>query len=147
MIIVIDTSEQKPFFAGRNAPKGVLTVRDNLKPQGGDYSLQGFENEIIIERKEANDFLTSITSDYERFSKTFDKLRSHAVRYIMVEKSFHDILDMCDSVAFGNSRKKYKGGVISAVKCPDKRAIHPNTVIGRVQSIIGEASNSNMVCR
>ena len=50
-IIIIDTSEQDPFFSGRNAPKGILTIRDNLKPHGGDYSLRGFEHEIIIERK------------------------------------------------------------------------------------------------
>lgn len=134
MIIVIDTNEQKPFFAGNNAPKGIPIVRDNLKLYGGDYSIQGFESQIIIERKEADDFLTSITSDYERFEKTFLKLRDHEVKYIMVEKSFIDVLNLCDSTMI----KRYKkGNPVSAIKRVDKRAIHPNVVIGRVQSIIG----------
>jgi ERCC4-type nuclease len=131
--IVIDTNEQKPFFSGRNAPKGIPIVRDNLKPHGGDYSVLGYEHRIIIERKSAEDFLTSITSDYVRFNNTFALLRNHEVKYIMVERLFWDVLSMCDPTAL----RKYKTGKISPVKHCNKRAIHPNAVIGQVQSIIG----------
>ena len=131
--IVIDTNEQKPFFSGRNAPKGIPIIRDNLKPHGGDYSVLGYEHQIIIERKEAEDFLTSITSDCDRFYKTFPLLRQHEVRYIIVERLFWDVLSMCDPTAL----RKYKTGKISPVRYCNKRAIHPNSVIGRVQSIIG----------
>lgn len=131
--IVIDTNEQKPFFSGRNAPKGIPIIRDNLKSQGGDYSVLGYESRIIIERKEAEDFLTSITSDADRFYNTFPLIRSHEVRLIMVEKLFWDVLAMCDPTAL----RKYKKGPVNPVRHTNKRAIHPNSVIGRVQSIIG----------
>jgi hypothetical protein len=113
--IVIDTNEQKPFFSGRNAPKGIPIIRDNLKP------------------KSAEDFLTSITSDYVRFNNTFPLLRNHEVKYIIVERLFWDVLSMCDPTAL----RKYKTGKISPVRHCNKRAIHPNAVIGQVQSIIG----------
>jgi ERCC4-type nuclease len=132
--IVIDTNEQKPFFSGRNAPKGIPIIRDNLKPHGGDYSVLGYESRIIIERKEAHDFLTSITSERERFFKTFSLLRAHEVRYIMIESLFWDILSICDPTAL----RKYKTGKISPVRYCNKRAIHPNVVIESVKSIMGK---------
>jgi hypothetical protein len=119
MIIVIDTSEQKPYFSGRTAPKGILVVRDNLKDQGGDYSLRGYEDQIIIERKSPEDFLSSCFNDRNRFFSTFPKLRDHQVKFIVVECSFTQLLSMC-----GGAQANYKKGFpLSPVRRSKKRAI------------------------
>lgn len=94
-IIVVDTSEQTPFFAGRNAPKGILVVRDNLKEYGSDYSVKGFEGEIGIERKSVNDFITSVSSDKVRFQKSLEKLMNIPNRCIVVEAELSTILKRC----------------------------------------------------
>lgn len=133
MTIIIDTNEQKPFFSGRNAPKGIPIIRDNLKPHGGDYSIAGFEHQIIIERKSAEDYLGSIFT--ERFANTFPLLKSHEVRYIIVERYLVDILKMCDPTAF---RKQKKDSPISPVRHKNKFGAHPNSVIGKTQSIMSK---------
>lgn len=131
MIIVIDTREGTPFFSGKEAPKGILTVRDYLGEHGGDYSLRGYEHQIIIERKEVNDFLSSITTDRERFYKTFPKLASHEVAMIVVEEELTKVLKRCDKRAPVRKKK----GKLSASYRSDKRRIDPATVKGFVTSM------------
>lgn len=133
MTIIVDTREQKPFFQGRSAPKGIPVIRDSLSGHGGDYSIVGFEHQIIIERKSADDYLGSIFTD--TFANTFPLLRAHEVRYIMVERTLESILHMCDPVAF---RKKKKDSPISPVRHNDKFGAHPNSVIGKTQSIMSK---------
>lgn len=131
--IVIDTNEQKPFFSGRNAPKGIPIIRDNLKPHGGDYSILGYEDKFIVERKNPQDFLSSIFT--EQFENTFPLLRSHKFRYIIVESSVHNILSMCNPTA---NKKHKKGNPLSAVKYKFESGAHPNSVKGKISSIISD---------
>jgi len=55
-VLIRDTREQKPLFA--NPPKG-LTIVDK-KLEVGDYSIQGFENFVCIERKMVSDLYAFI---------------------------------------------------------------------------------------
>ena len=101
-IIVVDTSEQTPWFAGRNAPKGIMIMRDNLKDYGSDYSIKGFEKLIGVERKNPDDFISSITSGKERFQNSLKKLADIPNRCIVVECELSKILKKCVG------RKNYK---------------------------------------
>lgn len=62
---VIDTREQLPYEL---APARVATL------ETGDYSVTGFENEVVVERKSLSDLLGVVTSSRERFERELERL-------------------------------------------------------------------------
>lgn len=132
LIIVIDTREQTPFF--KHLPKGVIVVKDKL--DAGDYSIKGFENQIAVERKNPDDFLSSVTQDAERFKKEINRLQSYERKILVVEDTYENILARCNPDM--KTRKKIvntRTG-IRAITDYSKRDIHPNVVKGVVTSLI-----------
>lgn len=88
--IVVDTREQKPYtFAetklGGNTV-GIQTIRKTLTT--GDYSLEGLEDRITVERKEVNDFYQSITNNRQRFENEVSRLSCFERAAIVVEGEF-----------------------------------------------------------
>ncbi|MDR1922240.1 MAG: hypothetical protein LBS31_10945 [Candidatus Adiutrix sp.] len=97
MMIVIDSREQNPFtFAER---EDVETIVGTL--QTGDYSLQGLEDRIALERKSLND-LTSclIGANRERFERELCRGRGLEFFAVVVEASFGEL-----------ASKQYWGGL------------------------------------
>ena len=132
MVIVIDSREQTPFF--KKPPKGLLITRDTLAQ--GDYSIRGYEHGVCVERKNPDDFLSSITSDSTRFKKRLSEMDSYQLAIIVVEKPLRDILNMCDPTA--TRRKRKVAGRVKLSATTNKRRIHPNVVTGTVWSIYGK---------
>ncbi|MCC6557279.1 MAG: ERCC4 domain-containing protein [Polyangiaceae bacterium] len=85
LTIIIDTREQRPW----SFSEGVTTVRTALS--AGDYSVQGLEDRISIERKELGDFVNCCTWERERFLRELEKLRGLEVKAIFVEASLVDV--------------------------------------------------------
>ena len=121
-----------PFFIP--LPKGVAVVRDYLEQ--GDYSICGYEHEICVERKNPDDFLTSITSDSKRFKQRLTEMESWKVKIIVVEKQLSEILKMCDPHV--KKAPRMIKGKVRLRATSNKRKIHPNVVLGTVYSIFGK---------
>lgn len=85
LVVVIDTREQRPWSFSAE----VSTVRAALP--AGDYSVQGLEDRIRIERKELGDFVNCCTWARERFLRELEKLRKVELRAIVVEASLLDV--------------------------------------------------------
>jgi DNA excision repair protein ERCC-4 len=84
--IIIDTREQKPY----EFPE-FETVSQAL--DAGDYSLEGLENRIAIERKSMDDLVHTLLAGKKRFCRELAKLRSYDYAYIVVEGSIRsDVL-------------------------------------------------------
>lgn len=66
--ILIDTNEQLPLFDVQQY--GLKTIHRKLKD--GDYTIEGYEEQIFIERKKMSDFISYIGSEREK--KTIPKL-------------------------------------------------------------------------
>lgn len=83
LTIKIDSREQRPYEF-KNTEVGTL--------QTGDYSIQGLENYIAIERKELNDLIGCLTTGRERFKR--ELYRGRALEYfaLVVEASLSDIV-------------------------------------------------------
>lgn len=95
--VVIDTAEQAPFqfqeLAG-NANEGrrpfvVRTIRKHLKT--GDYSIEGFEDAIAIERKSKVDLFGCMGNDRERFEKQIFRLNELPHGFVVVEADWPGI--------------------------------------------------------
>jgi DNA excision repair protein ERCC-4 len=83
--IVIDSDEKKPWVFD-NVP----TVRRKLAK--GDYSIEGYENSISIERKSLTDFVGTILYSYLRFSLEMSAFSQYQSACIVVEASPLDVV-------------------------------------------------------
>ena len=63
LVLVQDTREQLPLFTGVNV-EGLQVVSDTLPC--GDYSLRGFEERFVVERKKVSDFFSYIGKERTR---------------------------------------------------------------------------------
>ncbi len=106
--VVVDTREQEPYAFDSES---VSTVRKALP--AGDYSIEGFENRVAVERKSMADFVSTVIRGRKRFHKELEKLRHYDAACVVVEANYRDVIDAC-----------YKGGA------------HPNALIGAIASII-----------
>jgi len=126
VIVVADTREQQPYSF---SPDRIQVVRRALP--AGDYSLAGFEHDVAIERKTAEDFVHTVIRERERFRNELLKLQTYMCSCIVVEADFEDLLS-------GN----YRSGA------------HPASVTGAALSIIVDygvpvffCSNRQCTCR
>jgi len=85
MIVVIDTREKLPFQFG----KDTKTVRSKLEV--GDYSIQGLEHLVAIERKSLDDFVHSTIHNQKRFTRNLIDMTGLEHRAIVVEASLRDV--------------------------------------------------------
>ncbi len=83
MIIIQDTREQTPlrFSDAVQIAPGTL--------QTGDYSLQGLESLVAVERKNLDDFIGCRQGDNrDRFKSEMERLRAYRYRLVVIEGSY-----------------------------------------------------------
>ncbi|MFA7462979.1 MAG: ERCC4 domain-containing protein, partial [Anaerovoracaceae bacterium] len=83
--IIIDTREQTPWHF---PPELASVSRGTLRT--GDYALAG-DPLYAIERKSLDDFVGTISSGWERFTKEIERMDALAARTVIVEASINDI--------------------------------------------------------
>jgi len=101
--VIIDTREQNPFTFDavrldkaqqRNGQTSdtvqVLTTRATL--QTGDYSIQGLEDKIAIERKSAADLCQTITHGRDRFVRELERMQLMDFGMVVVETELSQLL-------------------------------------------------------
>ena len=106
--IIIDTREQEPYsFDSRQA----AAVRRALP--AGDYSVEGLEERVAVERKTLDDFVSTVIHSRARFRKELRKLAGYPAACVVVEAGVLDVLV-----------HRYRGDA------------HPNAVLGNALSVI-----------
>ena len=106
--VVIDTREQAPYAFD---PLRVSVLRRALP--AGDYSLQGEETRVAIERKSLADYVASVVRRRARFGRELRRLGRYELGCVVVEASLDDVLG-----------HRYRADV------------HPSAVLGATLSII-----------
>ena len=107
-VIVIDTREQEPYAFH---PERAAVVRRALP--AGDYSVEGMEQRVAVERKTLPDLVQTVIRERERFRRELQLLSGYEAACVVVEAGLPDILS-------GHYRS----------------AAHPHSVLGAVASII-----------
>ncbi len=59
----------------------------------GDYSIDGYEHLIMIERKSITDLWHSLVQDRERFMREMERAKEIPARYLIIEGGLKDVLD------------------------------------------------------
>lgn len=81
---VIDSREQIPLdLSPLQTTVGTLAT--------GDYSLQGLESIVSIERKSLPDFLSCVGTERQRFDREVQRLLAFPVRCLIVEATWRDL--------------------------------------------------------
>lgn len=81
--VIVDSREQKPYRFERMAVAALPT---------GDYSIQGLEGEVAIERKSRQDAYASLGSGRARFKRELERLSRLNYAAIVVESSLPEFL-------------------------------------------------------
>ena len=86
-VVVVDTREQKPFAFS----DAVEVVRGTLHT--GDYSLQGHETAVTLERKSLADLVGSVIQDRERFERELARMAPFAFKAVLIESDLDAVRD------------------------------------------------------
>jgi len=81
--LVIDTREQAPYSFDRP------TVRRALKT--GDYSVEGLEDQVAVERKELGDFLGCLTNSRDRFDRELERGAAMRRLWVVIESDLRKV--------------------------------------------------------
>lgn len=105
-VVLVDTREQLPYKFDEN-----LLISKSAALTAGDYTLEGMENVLCIERKNLNDLVQSLIKDRKRFFEAVKRMKDHPFRCLVAECTPADI-----------ASRKYRGGA------------HPESVLGALIS-------------
>ena len=87
--ILIDTREQTPFSFERFPNWIAGEERRTLRV--GDYSIEGMEKLLILERKSLSDLITTLMQNRSRFFEMCEKMTKFRWRALIVEASYEEI--------------------------------------------------------
>ena len=88
-VVLIDTREKLPFDFSRFPNWIAEEKRQKLKV--GDYSVEGMEKLLALERKTLSDLITTMMQERPRFFKLCEQLAKYRWRALIVEASYEDI--------------------------------------------------------
>ena len=105
MRIVTDSREQEPYTFSLPSVRRALPA--------GDYSIEGLEDRVAVERKSLPDFVNTVIRSRERFHRELVRLGTYDAACVVVE-----------------------GGMRQIVEGRYRSDAHPNALIGTIASII-----------
>jgi len=113
--VLVDTREQQPFPLLKNHPN-LFGGEKHVALKTGDYSIEGMEPLVALERKTLADIVNCTVTSRQRFIANCARLERFCWRAIIIEATYEDLKRNCQEF-----------GVESDV--------HPNAVIGTLDAI------------
>jgi len=90
MNIIVDSREKNPLYFRQSSTVDKVIVK---KLNAGDYSIEGYEHIIAIERKSAPDLFGTLGKGHKRFQKELMRAANYDYFVILVECSLTSILN------------------------------------------------------
>jgi ERCC4-type nuclease len=99
-VIVYDSAEKKPWdfdivIQRDGQPTRIVQPLVKRTLPTGDYTIAGYETSIVVERKNPNDCLQSLTSSRKRFEKEMVRLQQFTWSAVVVECEWTELLRIC----------------------------------------------------
>jgi DNA excision repair protein ERCC-4 len=85
LTVIVDTREQLPLELSMRTIRGTLPT--------GDYSVLGFEEYVVVERKSLPDLIGCMTTGRHRFERELQRMRSYEARAVIVEATWKQLRD------------------------------------------------------
>jgi hypothetical protein len=126
--IIRDTREKEGKgwnFSGGEASFWAGTISKGVKT--GDYTIEGYENIMCIERKGSpSEFFGNFFDDYKRFQRELDRMRLFPVAAIVLEFDFYDVIHWQKNSQIPSSMKLKIGQYAFLSKITDLHIAYPN---------------------
>lgn len=100
----------------------------------GDYSIEGFESRVCVERKSLDDYVGSVFGDWKRFSARLGEFRVLDLAAIVVEGTEEDVRKAKYRPAERSTRRVGR----SAFWAKKLDELHPSTVLASTAKIYAE---------
>lgn len=92
--IITDSREQAGYlFKGKEAEAKIVMKKLDV----GDYSLEGYEKEIVIERKRLFELFNNFAADRKRFMREMDRMKDIPHKFLLIEDSFEKLIGLINS--------------------------------------------------
>lgn len=96
-VVLVDSAEQLPYTwpnlrADVDEGGGLIYVHrrtENIKP--GDYSIDGYQKMVKVERKTKSDLFGTLTAGRRRFVKEMQAFREYDIAWIVIEAEPHEL--------------------------------------------------------
>jgi len=112
--VLVDTREQLPF-AFTNHPNWIDKVIWH-KLDAGDYSVQGMENLLALERKSLTDLITTLMQNRNTFFSSCERLTQYRWRALLIEASYEDIKSTYGQELYTSAHPNAVSGSLDAVE-------------------------------
>ena len=113
-VVLVDTREQQPIdFAPFS--NWIGGARRATLP-AGDYTVEGMEDLLMVERKSLADLIGTLTTQRNRFFRECEKLTEYKYRAILVEASYENIKSPYSS-EWTDAHPNGISGSLDAVEC------------------------------
>lgn len=114
-VVLVDTREKQPFALCANHPNWIGGER-RCKLKTGDYTVEGMEPLLALERKNLADLVACINVYREEFLTKCERLAKFRWKAILIEASYEDIKTPCHEFDIPSD-------------------VHPNAVCGTLDAI------------
>lgn len=88
-VVLVDTREQTPLGLARF--DNWISGERLATLETGDYSIEGMENLVSLERKSLKDLVGTLMHHRERFFRQLERMQAYPYRAILVEASYEDV--------------------------------------------------------
>jgi len=82
--IIVDSREQEPW--------GFTCPAVTRKLDAGDYSVEGLEDQVAVERKSLADFVRTVIHERRRFARELEKLAGYRAACVVIEADLDKVL-------------------------------------------------------
>ena len=89
-MVLVDTREQMPFPLLENHPNWIGGEK-RVKLAAGDYSIEGMQDLLSLERKSLADAIGSTMAGRARFIRSCERLAAYRWKAIMIEATYEDM--------------------------------------------------------
>ncbi len=113
-IVLIDTREKSPFDFTRFP--NWISDQKRQKLNVGDYSIEGMEKLLVIERKTLTDLITTLMQQRSRFFKMCQQMTKYRWRALIVEASYADIKSQYDEEYNTDAHPNAVSGTLDAIE-------------------------------
>jgi ERCC4-type nuclease len=113
-VVLVDTREQLPFDFSR-FPNWI--AGEKRKPlRVGDYTVEGMEDLLILERKSLTDLISTLMQNRARFFDGCEKMTQYRWRALLVEASYEDIKTVYDDELCTQAHPNAVSGTLDALE-------------------------------
>ena len=89
-VVLVDTRERMPFPLAENHPNWIVGEK-RVKLGAGDYSIEGMQDILSLERKSLADAIGSTMAGRARFIRSCERLAAYRWKAIIIEATYEDM--------------------------------------------------------